>query len=280
VACMSKPNAPDLGAACDGDGDRNMILGRNFFVSPGDSLALIAEHARCIPGYRAGLAGVARSMPTSTAVDRVAKKLGIPCHETPTGWKFFGNLMDEGLCTICGEESFGTGSDHVREKDGLWAVLAWLSMLAAKPVSVEQLVRNHWRQFGRSYFLRHDYENLDSKAANEVLDELRGGVGKLVGTRLGSATIMRADDYQYTDPVDGTVSARQGIRIILDDGSRIVGRLSGTGTEGATLRLYFERYRTGGEEPIDGMLQPLIDAGRNLFQLRERFGGVQPSVIT
>ena len=281
VKSMSMPNSPDLGAACDGDGDRNMILGRDFFVSPGDSLALIAEHAReCIPGYRAGLAGVARSMPTSTAVDRVAKKLGIPCHETPTGWKFFGNLMDKGMCTICGEESFGTGSDHVREKDGLWAVLAWLAILAAKPASVEQLVRNHWRQFGRSYFQRHDYENLDSKAANEVINELRDGIGKLAGTRLGSATVTQADDFQYTDPVDGSVSARQGIRMILDDGSRIVGRLSGTGTEGATLRLYFERYRTGGEEPIDAMLQPLVDAGRDLFQLRKRFGRDQPSVVT
>ena len=278
---MSGTDAPDLGAACDGDGDRNMILGRNFFVTPGDSLALIAEHASdCIPGYRAGLAGVARSMPTSTAVDRVAQKLGIPCHETPTGWKFFGNLMDAGMCTICGEESFGTGSDHVREKDGLWAVLAWLGILAAKRTSVSQLVRDHWRQYGRSYFLRHDYENLDLKTANEVIGKLREKIRSLIDTNVASSAVTLADDFEYTDPVDGSVSLRQGIRVILSDGSRIVGRLSGTGTEGATLRLYFERYRSGGDEPLDETLQPLIDAARELFQLRKRFNRDQPSVIT
>jgi len=281
VRIMSAPGAPDLGAACDGDGDRNMILGRNFFVTPGDSLAVIAEHAgECIPGYRAGLAGVARSMPTSTAVDRVARKLGIACHETPTGWKFFGNLMDAGMCTVCGEESFGTGSNHVREKDGLWAVLAWLGILAARRSSVPQLVREHWQRFGRSYFQRHDYENLDLKAANQMIDELRGSIGGLAGTSLASATVARADDFQYHDPVDGSISARQGFRVILGDGSRIVGRLSGTGTEGATLRLYFERYRAGGDEPIDDMLRPLIDAARDLFQLQTRFNRSAPSVIT
>lgn len=281
VQSMSNPDSPDFGAACDGDGDRNMILGHNFFVSPGDSLALIAEHAReCIPGYRGGIAGVARSMPTSTAVDRVAAKAGISCHETPTGWKFFGNLMDCGMCTICGEESFGTGSDHVREKDGLWAVLAWLGILAAKRRSVAQLVQDHWQRFGRSYFQRHDYEQLDSNAASDMIGGLRDQIGKLKGTRLASSTVMQADDFQYTDPVDGNVSARQGIRIILDDGSRIVGRLSGTGTEGATLRLYFERYRSSGKDPIDKMLQPLVGAARELFQLQTKFNRERPSVIT
>lgn len=281
VQSMARLDSPDLGAACDGDGDRNMILGRNFFVSPGDSLALIAEHAQeCIPGYHAGLAGAARSMPTSTAVDRVAAKAGFPCHETPTGWKYFGNLMDSGLCTICGEESFGTGSDHVREKDGLWAVLAWLAMLAAKRNSVAQLMENHWKKFGRSYYQRHDYEQLDLQAANEVIERLREDIGKRAGTRLASATVTLADDFQYTDPVDASVSTRQGIRIILDDGSRIIGRLSGTGTEGATLRLYFERYRTGGNEPVGEMLQPLIEAARDLFQLQTKLKRESPSVIT
>jgi phosphoglucomutase len=281
VKCMQGTAAPDMGAACDGDGDRNMILGQGFFVSPGDSLAVLAEHAReCIPGYRAGLAGVARSMPTSTAVDRVAAKLGVPCYETPTGWKFFGSLMDAGMCTLCGEESFGTGSDHVREKDGLWAVLAWLSILAAKRVSVAQVVEEHWRQFGRSCFQRHDYESLDPRAADEMIAELRGKTRALIGTRLASATVSQADDFSHTDPVDGTVSSRQGIRIILDDGSRIVGRLSGTGTEGATLRLYFERFRASGEREISEMLRPLVDAGRELFQLKKRFNRDESSVIT
>jgi phosphoglucomutase len=281
VRSMSKAEAPEMGAACDGDGDRNMILGRSFFVNPGDSLAVIAEHAHeCIPGYAAGLAGVARSMPTSTALDRVAAKLGIACHETPTGWKYFGNLMDAGMCTICGEESFGTGSDHVREKDGLWAVLAWLSILAVKKCPVVQIVQNHWQQFGRSYFQRHDYEKLDSSAAKAMIDEVRGEIGSLAGTRVASASIAQADDFEYTDPVDGIVSAGQGLRIRCDDGSRIVGRLSGTGTEGATLRLYFERYRQGSEEPVGEMLQPLVEYARSLFRLQARFGREKPSVIT
>lgn len=281
VRRMYAPDAPGLGAACDGDGDRNMILGPGFFVTPGDSLALIAEHAgECLPGYGSGLAGVARSMPTSTAVDRVAARLGISCHETPTGWKFFGNLMDAGKCTICGEESFGTGSDHVREKDGLWAVLAWLGILAVRRTSVARLVRDHWREFGRSYYQRHDYEQLESKAANEMMSELRDGIGPLVGSSIASTTVAQADDFQYKDPVDGSVSARQGIRIILADGSRIIGRLSGTGTEGATLRLYFERYRNSGEESIEEMLKPLVDAAGQLFQLRKRFNREHPTVIT
>jgi phosphoglucomutase len=281
VLKMSLPDAPDMGAACDGDGDRNMILGRSFFVTPGDSLAVIAEHARdCIPGYRAGLAGVARSMPTSTAVDRVAKALGISCHETPTGWKFFGNLMDAGMCTICGEESFGTGSNHIREKDGLWAVLAWLSILATKRTSVEQVVLNHWSRFGRSYYQRHDYEGLDSKIAGEMMDEFRAKISSFPGTSLAPGNIQQADDFQYIDPVDGSVSARQGVRIIFEDGSRIVGRLSGTGTEGATLRLYFERYKKSGDEPIDPLLQPLVDTAHELFGIRDRFNLDHPTVIT
>jgi phosphoglucomutase len=219
-------------------------------------------------------------MPTSTAVDRVASELGIACHETPTGWKYFGNLMDAGMCTICGEESFGTGSNHVREKDGLWAVLAWLSILAVRKSPVAQIVQNHWRQFGRSYFQRHDYEGLDSDTAKAMIDEARGKIGSLVGVRIANATVIQAEDFAYTDPVDGIVSSGQGLRIRCDDGSRIVGRLSGTGTEGATLRLYFERYRQGGEEPIGEMLQPLIEFARGFFELQDRFGRERPSLIT
>jgi phosphoglucomutase len=281
VRCMAQPGAPDFGAACDGDGDRNMILGQSFFVTPGDSLAVIAQHAaECLPGYGAGLKGAARSMPTSMAIDRVAAKLGIQCHETPTGWKFFGNLMDAGMCTICGEESFGTGSDHVREKDGLWAVLAWLGIIASRRTSVVQLVADHWQAFGRSYYQRHDYEQLDLKPANEVISALREKIGELTGACMGGAKVARADDFQYIDPVDGSISKGQGIRIILNDGSRIVGRLSGTGTEGATLRLYFERYRPGGQDPIEEMLQPLVSAAGGLFQLEKRFGRRNPTVIT
>lgn len=278
---MRRPDAPDMGAACDGDGDRNMIVGRGFYVSPGDSLAVIAEHAgACIPGYRGGLAGVARSMPTSTAVDRVAANLGIPFFETPTGWKFFGNLMDAGKCTICGEESFGTGSSHVREKDGLWAVLAWLAIVARRRMSVEELIRKHWGRFGRSYFQRHDYEGLDADSATAMLDRLRSATAALVGSRFPAGEVRHADDFRYVDPVDGSVSARQGIRIVFEDGSRIVGRLSGTGTEGATLRLYFERYRRDWDAPMEATLEPLVDAARALFQLRERFGRERPTVIT
>ena len=281
VARMVRPDAPDMGAACDGDGDRNMILGRDFFVTPGDSLAIIAEHAReCIPGYRSGLSGVARSMPTSTAVDRVARSLSITCHETPTGWKFFGNLMDAGMCTICGEESFGTGSDHVREKDGLWAVLCWLSILACKRRSVAQVVQDHWRRFGRSYFRRCDYEALDSARTSQMLAELGGRLPALVGTTLASSNIRHADDFSYTDPVDGSISGHQGIRILLEDGSRIVCRLSGTGTEGATLRLYLERFRTEMNEAAESVLEPLAQAALNLLQIRERFGRDHPDVIT
>jgi phosphoglucomutase len=282
VARLAADNAPDFGAACDGDGDRNLILGRRTFVTPGDSLAIIAEHARaCVPGYRGGLAGVARSMPTSTAVDRVAESLGIACYETPTGWKFFGNLMDAGLCTICGEESFGTGSDHVREKDGLWAVLCWLSILAATGQSVSEVLRAHWRRFGRSYYQRHDYEALESEPANQMLAALRDKLSSLVGAPFAGSTIKSADDFSYTDPVDGSVSARQGIRLLLADGSRVVCRLSGTGTAGATLRLYLERYRQddGVGEP-DDVLAPLVQATRELLELRQYCDRDEPTIIT
>lgn len=282
VAHMNAADAPDLGAACDGDGDRNLILGRNFFVSPGDSLAVIAEHAATsIPGYRAGLAGLARSMPTSTAVDRVAAAQGVHCYETPTGWKFFGNLMDADLCTICGEESFGTGSNHVREKDGLWAVLCWLSILAATRKSVVAVVGEHWQKFGRSYYQRHDYEGLQLTAATEMLDALREKLPTLSGMNIAGSLMAHADDFSYTDPVDGSVSAKQGIRVLLDDGSRIVCRLSGTGTEGATLRIYVERYlKDGGTGEIDEVLAPLVTAARELLELRERLGRDEPTIIT
>ena len=279
---LHAPDAPDFGAACDGDGDRNLILGRDFFVTPGDSLAVIAERAQqCIPGYKKGLAGVARSMPTSTAADRVSAALGVHLWETPTGWKFFGNLMDAGQCTVCGEESFGTGSDHVREKDGLWAVLAWLSMIAASGKSVIELVEAHWKRFGRSYYQRHDYETLESSAAERMIEDLRARLPLLRGQALADTRITQADDFHYTDPVDGSVSERQGIRILLSDHSRIVARLSGTGTEGATLRVYLERYR---RDLLDADLNeeiiPLARAARDLLRLREHFGGEEPTVIT
>jgi phosphoglucomutase len=282
VARMRAPDAPDFGAACDGDGDRNLILGRNFFVTPGDSVALIAEHAqRSIPGYRDGLAGVARSMPTSTAVDRVAKDLGITCYETPTGWKFFGNLMDAGLCTICGEESFGTGSNHVREKDGLWAVLSWLSILAVTRKSISEVARNHWQRFGRSYYQRHDYERLELKAATVLVETLRQRLPSWSGKELAGSRVAKADDFSYKDPVDGSESAHQGIRVLLEDGSRIVCRLSGTGTQGATLRMYVERYlNDGGSGETEEVLRPLIAAARELFELGERIGRAEPSLVT
>jgi phosphoglucomutase len=282
VARMDAKDAPDFGAACDGDGDRNLIIGRSFFVSPGDSLAIISEHAReSIRGYRAGLAGVARSMPTSTAVDRVAEALGVPCYETPTGWKFFGTLMDAGKCTICGEESFGTGSNHVREKDGLWAVLSWLSILASRGKSVAEVVGEHWRRFGRSYYQRHDYEGLKADAAHEMISSLRDKLPTLVGSYFAGMQITNADDFSYTDPVDKSVSARQGLRILLNDGSRVVCRLSGTGTEGATLRLYVERYRNdGGVAEINTVLAALVQAARELLELRKHCGRDEPNIIT
>jgi len=278
---MQSDSSPDFGAACDGDGDRNMILGRNCFVGPGDSLAILAEHARTIPGYATGLAGVARSMPTSTAIDRVAKELGIACYETPTGWKFFGNLMDAGMCTLCGEESFGTGSNHVREKDGLWAVLAWLSILAVARKSVPEIVSSHWRRFGRSYYQRRDYEKLNAAVAGEMMTNLRERLVLLQGKEFAGSKIIRADDFQYVDPVDGSISKNQGVRILLEDFSRVVCRLSGTGTEGATLRLYVERYRNdaGAADPVQ-MLLPLAQDAAQLLQLQHYFAKDQPDVIT
>ena len=275
--------APDFGAASDGDGDRNMIVGRRFIVTPSDSLAVLAANARLVPGYAAGLKGVARSMPTSAAVDRVAAALGIKCFETPTGWKFFGNLLDAGEVTLCGEESAGTGSDHVREKDGLWAVLFWLNIIAVRGESVEAIVRDHWQRFGRNFYSRHDYEGVDSAAANGLMAHLRAQLATLPGQHLGNAHITSADDFAYTDPIDGSVSTAQGIRIGLADGSRIVFRLSGTGTEGATLRVYLERYEADAAKhgvETQAALAGLIELADTLAGIAQRTGRTQPTVIT
>ena len=241
---LTGSDAADFGAASDGDGDRNMILGANFYVTPSDSLALLAANATLVPGYRDGLSGVARSMPTSQAVDRVAAGLGLPCFETPTGWKFFGNLLDAGNITLCGEESFGTGSDHVREKDGLWAVLFWLNIIAARGESVADIVQQHWRQYGRDYYTRHDYEAVESDAAQALVDSLRQQLDTLDGQVFGNYKVEQADDFAYTDPVDGSHSDQQGVRILMHGGARIIYRLSGTGTEGATLRVYIEGHES------------------------------------
>jgi phosphoglucomutase len=281
VRRMQGRYAPDFGAACDGDGDRNMILGRDVFVSPGDSLAVIAEHApKLIPGYRAGLSGIARSMPTSTAADRVAQSLGVPIYETPTGWKYFGGLMDAGLCTVCGEESFGTGSNHIREKDGFWAVLCWLSILCGTRKSVAQVMDEHWSRFGRSYFQRHDYEGLEAHAAAAMLAEVDEALPSLRGRKFGEGSISQADDFTYTDPVDHSVTTKAGIRILLDDGSRAVFRLSGTGTEGATLRVYLERFSKDYHQETSQMVAPLARSIRDLLRLQERFGRDEPDVVT
>lgn len=261
VEILFGENAPDFGAASDGDGDRNMILGRNFFVTPSDSLAILTANAKLVPGYKDGLAGVARSMPTSTAVDRVAKKLGIDCYETPTGWKFFGNLLDAGKVTLCGEESFGTSSNHIREKDGLWAVLFWLNILAVRNKSVQAIVKEHWEEYGRNYYSRHDYEEVKSKPANELMAQLRSMVGNLKGKKYGDYTVAYADDFSYSDPIDSSVSQKQGVRIGFTDGSRIVFRLSGTGTKGATLRVYIESYEPNASQhniETQQALKPLI----------------------
>ncbi|MBL8151592.1 MAG: alpha-D-glucose phosphate-specific phosphoglucomutase [Blastocatellia bacterium] len=282
VARMSGSDAPDFGAASDGDGDRNLILGRDFFVTPGDSLALIAAYAKdAIPGYADGLAGIARSMPTSSAADLVAHSLGVPLYETPTGWKFFGNLMDAGLCTICGEESFGTGSNHIREKDGIWAVLCWLSILAKTGESVSGIVHKHWEKFGRNYFQRHDFEGLEVELANKMVNLLREKLPSLSGRSFAESRVKEADDFNYADPVDGSVSSKQGIRIILEDGSRVVIRLSGTGTEGATLRLYLESYKQdGGTADIDSVLGSLAKETLALLELKQHCGVEVPTVIT
>jgi phosphoglucomutase len=280
---MMSPDAPDFGAASDGDGDRNLIIGRNRFVTPSDSLALLAANAPLAPGYAVGLAGIARSMPTSAAADRVAEKLGIEMHETPTGWKFFGNLLDAGRVTICGEESAGTGSNHVREKDGLWAVLLWLNILAARKQSVDEIVRDHWATYGRNYYTRHDYDEVDSGIANTLVDDLRASLPGLLGQSFEGHEVAYADDFTYHDPVDGSTSARQGVRIGFADGSRIVLRLSGTGTVGATLRLYLERYEPpGGRHDLDtqSALDFLIRIAEQLAGIGQRTGRAAPSVIT
>lgn len=283
IAHMAAPDAPDLGCATDGDADRNMIVGRNFPVAPSDSLAVLAAHATVAPRYQAGLAGIARSMPTSTAADRVAQALGIPCFETPTGWKFFGNLLDAGRATLCGEESYGTGSDHLREKDGLWAILFWLNVLSVRGGSVESLVREHWARFGRNYYSRHDYEAVDSAAAATLMDQLRAQLPALAGRRLDGLRVELADDFAYTDPVDGLISSKQGVRIVFEGGSRIVFRLSGTGTEGATLRVYLEKYEADPARQdiaTQTALAPLIAAARALARIEQHTGRAAPSVVT
>jgi phosphoglucomutase len=280
---MYQPGGPDFGAASDGDGDRNMILGRSCFVTPSDSLAVLAANSSAAPAYAGGLRGVARSMPTSTAVDRVASRMGIPCHETPTGWKFFANLLDAGLATLCGEESFGTGSDHVREKDGLWAVLFWLNVLAKRQMPVDRLMLEHWRSFGRNYYSRHDYEEVPAEAARDAVEHLRRRLPTLAGRCAGRHKVLAADEFRYLDPVDGSVSAGQGLRVIFRDGARIVVRLSGTGTVGATLRLYFETVETDADrlslEPGE-VLAPLVAFAGQLLELRARTGMSGPTVVT
>jgi phosphoglucomutase len=275
--------APDFGAASDGDGDRNMVVGPGIYVSPSDSLAVLAANAHLAPGYKVGLKGVARSMPTSAAADRVADAMGIGKYETPTGWKFFGNLLDAGRATICGEESFGTGSDHVREKDGLWAILLWLNILAVRQQSVADILAEHWATYGRNYYSRHDFEAIETARANTMMAALRGSLASLPGTQVEGMTVQTADDFAYTDPVDGSVSTRQGVRIIFDDGSRIVLRLSGTGTEGATLRLYLERYVAGPDglqhDPQEA-LAPVIRAAHALAGIARYTGRTVPDVVT
>ncbi len=283
VEIMYGADAPDFGAASDGDGDRNMILGKHFFVTPSDSLALIAANAPVVKGYSQGIAGVARSMPTSAAVDKVAQSLGIPCFETPTGWKFFGNLMDADKVTLCGEESFGTGSNHVREKDGLWAVLFWLNILAIKRQSVEQIVKRHWLQYGRNVYSRHDYEDIPTDAANAVIQHLRDSMPALPGQGFGRYKVSQCDDFSYTDPIDGSVSTKQGLRVLFADGSRIVYRLSGTGTEGATLRIYLEAFEPdSAKHGLDAQeaLKEMIQISLQLSQLKEKTGREKPTVIT
>jgi phosphoglucomutase len=275
--------SPTFGAASDGDGDRNMITGSQFFVTPSDSLAIMAANAHLIPAYTEGLNGVARSMPTSQAVDRVAAQYHIPCYETPTGWKFFGNLLDAGIITLCGEESFGTGSDHVREKDGLWAVLFWLNLIAIKQQSVSEIVHAHWQQFGRDIYSRHDYEAIDSGIANEMLVHLRALLPSLTGQDFGSYQVDYADDFSYQDPTDGSVSKNQGIRVGFTDGSRIIFRLSGTGTVGATLRIYLERFTTDPlqfDQDAQTALADLIVIAEQCCGIKKRTGRTCPDVVT
>ena len=280
---LMEGDAYQFGAACDGDGDRNMILGKRCFVNPSDSLAVLTANATLAPGYASGLAGVARSMPTSAAVDVVAKDLGISCFETPTGWKFFGNLLDAGEITLCGEESFGTGSNHVREKDGLWAVLFWLQILAKRRCSVAEIMSEHWNRYGRHYYSRHDYEAVASEAAHGLYDRLEAMLPSLIGQSFAGRSISAADNFSYTDPVDQSITKGQGLRILLDDGSRVVLRLSGTGTKGATLRVYLESYvPTTGDLAQDPQvaLGDMIQAINQLAEITERTGMDRPTVIT
>ena len=283
MEAMMAGDAPDFGAASDGDGDRNMIVGRGVYVTPSDSLAVLAANATLAPGYARGLAGVARSMPTSRAADLVAEKAGIGSYETPTGWKFFGNLLDAGKATLCGEESAGTGSDHVREKDGLWAVLLWLNILAARGQSVAEITQAHWAEYGRNYYSRHDYEAVPTDSANALMDRLRGLLATLPGQSFAGLDVETADDFAYLDPVDGSTSDHQGIRIAFTDGSRIVLRLSGTGTEGATLRVYLERYQPADGQldlPVEDALAPVIAAAEEIAQIRDHTGRDKPDVTT
>jgi phosphoglucomutase len=280
---MMGGDAPDFGAASDGDGDRNLIIGRGIFVTPSDSLAIIAANAHLAPGYSGGLTGIARSMPTSGAADRVAEKRGIGMYETPTGWKFFGNLLDANMATICGEESAGTGSNHVREKDGLWAVLMWLNILAVRGESVQDIVTQHWQTYGRNYYSRHDYEGVDTDAANGLVDNLRQQLPTLPGKTFGALKVEKADDFAYHDPIDKSVSEHQGIRIMFEGGSRVVFRLSGTGTSGATLRVYIERYEPDSSRhniETQEALADLIAAAETIADIRARTGRDAPSVIT
>ena len=283
VSLMKATNAPDFGAASDGDGDRNMILGRDFYVTPSDSLALLTANAILIPGYTEGLAGVARSMPTSQAVDRVAEALDIDCYETPTGWKFFGNLLDAGKITLCGEESFGTGSDHVREKDGLWAVLFWLNILAVRKQSVADIVFDHWRKYGRDVYTRHDYEGVSTEGANALMQQLRTRTEELSGQHFGEYSVELCDDFSYTDAVDNSTSSHQGIRILFTSGARIIYRLSGTGTEGATLRVYIEqleKYLGKLENDPQELLAELIKLSLSIAEIEKHTGRTAPDVIT
>lgn len=283
VAKTQGDNGVDFAAASDGDGDRNMILGKNFFVTPSDSLAVMAANATLIPAYRNGISGVARSMPTSQAADMVAEKLGINSYETPTGWKFFGQLLDADMITLCGGESFGTGSNHVREKDGLWAVLFWLNLIAARNESVETIVTSHWKEYGRNYYTRYDYEEIDKEIAEKLMQQLASRLPDMAGTMLDGRLVTYADNFSYTDPVDASVSSNQGLRIGFNDGARIIFRLSGTGTEGATLRVYLEKIETNvanQQSETAEVMQPLVNLALIISDISNLTGRDAPTVVT
>ncbi|MBL4576048.1 MAG: alpha-D-glucose phosphate-specific phosphoglucomutase [Opitutaceae bacterium] len=276
-------NAAEFGAASDGDGDRNMILGRNFFVNPSDSLAIMTANAHLLPGYSQGLRGAARSLPTSRAVDKVSEEIGIDCYETPTGWKYFGNLLDDKRITLCGEESFGSGSDHIREKDGIWAVLFWLNLIAIKQQSVEEITRSHWKRYGRHYYTRHDYEAINSDTAETLVQNLRNQTSSLIGNQYGNYKVLLCDDFSYTDPVDNSLTEKLGIRVIFEDESRIIFRLSGTGTEGSTLRIYIEKYVRDPalhERATQTVLAELITIANTIADIENHFGRSHPDAIT